>query len=330
VIYIEKARSGEFLLAIAEKANHRTDTFLSTLKYLLLPLLALLPLTALSMLVIGRSARKPMQKLAEELSSRGSSDLNPLTVQDLPQELQSLTNTLNELMYRLKSALEAERNFTTNSAHELRTPLAAALAQLHILEKSSLGDEQRRTLTTVRQVLQRMHAITEKLLQLARAESGIAWKSSDVDLGQLLELICRDLQWRTDLPLELILPATPVFVQGDVDALGIVISNLLENAIKYASPGGSIQVQMSTGPTQIKIINDCDPLPAQALTKLHERFYRVRPDSRGAGLGLSIVRALLEPTSIDFSIYSPIMGRNRGFEVRLTWPTTLKATPTNQ
>jgi two-component system OmpR family sensor kinase len=320
LIYIEKTRSGEFLLALAEKANHRTDTLLSTLKYLLMPLLALLPLSALSMLVIVRGARKPLQKLGVELSSRGGSDLNPLTVQNLPQELQPLANTLNELMYRLKSALDAERNFTANSAHELRTPLAAASAQLAFLEKTSLNDGQLQTLHTVRQMLQRLQTLSEKLLQLARAESGIAWKSGDVDLGQLLELLCRDFQWRTDLRLELDLPVSPVIVQGDIDALGIVLANLLENAIKYASPGSPIRIELSTEPAQIRIINDCDPLPVQALQRLHERFYRVRPDSRGAGLGLSIVRALLEPTAIDFSIHSPTEGANRGFEGRLTWP----------
>lgn len=330
LVYVEKTRSGEFLLALAEKANHRTDTLLSTLKFLLMPLMALLPLCALSMLVIVRGARKPLEKLGVELSSRGGSDLHPLSVQELPQELQPLGNTLNELMQRLKSALESERNFTANSAHELRTPLAAASAQLHLLEKTSLNDGQQQTLSTVRQMLQRLQALTEKLLQLARAESGIAWKSGDVDLVQLLELLCRDLQWRTDLQLKLNLPQSPVIVKGDVDALGIVLSNLLENAIKYASPDSPILVEMGIGPTQIRIINDCDPLSAQALQRLHERFYRVRPDSRGAGLGLSIVRALLEPTSIDFSIHSPTEGRNRGFEAKLTWPSTNKTTASSQ
>ena len=270
--------------------------------------------------LIVRGARKPLQKLGVELSSRGGSDLHPLTVQDLPQELHPLANTLNELMYRLKSALEAERNFTANSAHELRTPLAAASAQLEFLEKTSLNDDQLQTLHTVRLMLQRLQALSEKLLQLARAESGIAWKSGDVDLTQLLELLCSDFQWRTDLQLELNLPLSPVIVQGDIDALGIVLTNLLENAIKYASPRSPIRIELSTAPAQIRIINDCDPLTDQALQRLHERFYRVRPDSRGAGLGLSIVRALLEPTTIDFSIHSPTEGANRGFEGRLTWP----------
>jgi two-component system OmpR family sensor kinase len=222
-------------------------------------------------------------------------------------------------MYRLKSALDSERDFTANSAHELRTPLAAALAQLHILEKTLLQDDQQRIVHTVHQMLQRLHNLSEKLLQLARAESGIAWKSGDVNLGQLLELLCHDHQWRSDVRLELRLPVSPVTVTGDVDALGIVLSNLLENAIKYASADSPIRIEMRTEPTQIRIVNACSPLPATALGRLHERFYRVRPDSRGAGLGLSIVRALLEPTAIDFSIHSPATGSDQGFEARLTW-----------
>lgn len=329
LVYVEKSRNGEFLLALAEKANHRTETLLSTLKYLLMPLLALLPLSALSMLVIVRGARKPLQKLDAELSSRGGSDLHPVSIQALPQELQPLAKTLNALMHRLKSALEAERNFTANSAHELRTPLAAASAQLHVLEKTLLHDEQRQTLHTVRQMLQRLQTLSEKLLQLARAESGIAWKSGDVDLGQLLALLCRDHQWRTDLQLELKLPESPVIVQGDMDALGIVLGNLLENAVKYATPGTPVRIEMSTAPVQVRIVNDCEPLPAPALERLQERFYRVRPDSRGAGLGLSIVRALLEPAAIAFGIHSPSTGSPRGFEARLTWSSTTTPSTTS-
>ena len=168
-------------------------------------------------------------------------------------------------------------------------------------------------------MLKRLQNLSEKLLQLARAESGIAWKSGDVNLGDLLGLLCRDHQWRSDLQIELKLPASPIIVSGDVDALGIVLSNLLENAIKYGSPESPIRIELSTGPTQICIFNDCAPLPATALQRLHERFYRVRPDSRGAGLGLSIVRALLEPASIDFSVHSPAIGSRRGFEARMTW-----------
>lgn len=318
-VYVEKSRNGQFLLALAEKSSHRTETLLSTLKYLLMPLLALLPLSALSLLVIVRRAGKPLHRLNAELSLRGSADLHPVSTQDLPQELQALAETLNQLMHRLKAALEAERSFTANSAHELRTPLAAAAAQLDLLEQSALSEGQHKTLDTVRQMLRRLQTLSEKLLQLARAESGISWKSGDVDLGQLLRLLCHDHQWRTDLQLELDLPASPVVVQGDVDALGIVLGNLLENAVKYATPGRPVRIEMRTAPTQIRIVNDCDPLPASALERLHERFYRVRPDSRGAGLGLSIVRALLAPSAIAFNVHSPVTGSQRGFEARLTW-----------
>lgn len=319
LVYIEKSRNGEFFLALAEKSSHRTDTLLSTLKYLLMPLLALLPLSALSMLVIVRRASEPLHKLDSELASRSSVDLHPVSTQDLPQELQPLARTLNQLMQRLKSALEAERHFTANSAHELRTPLAAASAQLHVLEKSPLTEAQQKTLQTVRNMLQRLQTLSEKLLQLARAESGIGWKSSDVQLGQLLQLICQDHQWRTDLQIELSLDPSEVTVQGDVDALGIVLGNLLENAIKYATPGSPIRIEMRTAPTTVRIINDCEALPAATLVRLHERFYRARPDSRGAGLGLSIVHALLQPTTVELQLHSPATGSAHGFEACLIW-----------
>jgi two-component system OmpR family sensor kinase len=284
-----------------------------------MPLVILLPLSAMSMLRIARRASKPLQKLDAELAYRGGSDLNPLSTNDFPQELKPLVKTLNQLMLRLKSALESERNFAANSAHELRTPLAAATAQLHVLEKTILNEDQRKTLVASQQMLHRLQSLSEKLLQLARAESGIAWKSAELDLTELLRLICNDYQWRTVLQLQLSQPTSPVIIQGDIDALGIVLGNLLENAIKYASPGSPIQIEMSTSPIQICIINDCDPLQKTTIRRLHERFYRAHSDSQGSGLGLSIVNTLLKPTSIAFSIQSPAKGSHRGFEAKLTW-----------
>ena len=319
LVYVEKSRNGEFLLALAEKHSHRTDTLLSILQYLLMPLLILLPLSAMSMLKIARTASKPLQKLDTELAHRGSSDLNPISTHDLPQELEPLVKTLNQLMLRLKSALESERNFAANSAHELRTPLAATTAQLHVLEKTILNEDQRKILVIAQQMLHRLQTLSEKLLQLARAESGIAWKSAEIDLVELLILICKDHQWRTALKLQLSQPASPVLIQGDIDALGIILNNLLENAIKYAPPGSSIQIELRTSPTQICIVNDCDPLQKTTIDRLHERFYRAKSDDRGSGLGLSIVKNLLKATSIEFNIQSPATGSHRGFEAKLTW-----------
>lgn len=319
-IYIEKSRNGQFLLALAEKTKHRRDTLLSTLQFLLMPLLALLPLSAMAMFWIARQAKQPLQKLDAELARRTSADLHPVACADFPLELQPLAQTLNQLMQRLKAALESERQFTANSAHELRTPLAAAAVQLDVLGQSLVNDEQRQRLHTVRQLLQRLQNLSEKLLQLARADSGIAFKRSDVELGPLLQLVCKDLQWRTPLPLQLQLPSSSVVVQGDVDALGIVLGNLLENAIKYAAPDSVIEIEVRALPVQICITNDCDPLPAEVLARLHERFFRARPDPRGAGLGLSIVRALLEPSGITLEIHSPARGSSRGFQVVLNWP----------
>lgn len=320
LIYVEKSRNGEFLLALAEKSSHRIDTQLSTLTFLLLPLLFLLPLSAFSMLWITRRAGRPLHSLNQEMAQRSSADLTPVTLQGLPRELQPLAQTLNQLMGRLNAALEAERNFTANSAHELRTPLAAVMAQLDVLEPSLAPGEPLQRLHTVRQLLLRLQALSEKLLQLARAESGMAWKLGQVDLGQLLRLLCDDQQWRSERRLDLSLPATTVTVQADVDALGIVLGNLLENAVKYATPGSKIQIELTHSPAQIRIVNDCEPLSEADLRRLRERFFRVRVDVQGAGMGLSIVHALLQPNGIDLGLYSPVSGHDRGFEARLTWP----------
>lgn len=317
---VESSKDGAYWIKLAERKEHRKATFYSTLRLLLLPLGALLPLAILVVYFAVRTVQKSIFKLDNELSTRGSRDLHPLNTDVLPRELLGLGTTVNLLMTRLKVALEAERTFTANSAHELRTPIASAMAQLDVLRDELSSPSALARVADAKGMMERLQQMTVKLLQLARAESGAAFNVEKMNLSALIEMLVRDLSFRSARSVQFACPKQAVWIMGDVDALGIVIQNLLENADRYASPDSPLQIELSTDAT-LSIRNDCSAIPSETLKNLCDRFVRANQTKSGSGIGLSIVDTILGQCNTRFSLRSPCHENGRGFEVRIIFPT---------
>jgi two-component system OmpR family sensor kinase len=271
--YVESSLDGNYWITLAERTNHRKSTFYGTLKPLLLALGALLPLAFLAIYFAVNAMRKSILRLDHELSTRSSKDLHSINTDTLPTELFGLGETVNSLMVRLKIALEAERSFTANSAHELRTPIASAMAQLDVLRDELVDSRSQARIADAREMMVRLEQMTVKLLQLARAESGAAFNMSKMNLKSLTEMLVRDLYFRSSRRVEYRCPDQPVSIMGDVDAIGIVIQNLLENADRYASPDMPLQVEVSVD-GELTIRNDCEAIADDLLKLLRKRFVR--------------------------------------------------------
>ena len=317
--YVESSKDGAYWIKLAERKGHRKSTFYSTLRLLLLPLGALLPLAILAVYFAVRTVQKSIFKLDNELSTRGSRDLHPLDTKVLPRELMGLGNTVNLLMARLKVALEAERTFTANSAHELRTPIASAMAQLDVLREELTCPSAQARVADAKGMMERLQQMTVKLLQLARAESGAAFNVEKMNLSALIEMLVRDLSFRSPRSVQFASPKHAVWVMGDLDALGIVIQNLLENADRYASPDSPLQIKLSAD-ASLSIRNDCAAIPDEILKNLCDRFVRADQTKSGSGIGLSIVDTILGQCGSQFSLHSPCYENGRGFDIRIAFP----------
>lgn len=209
-------------------------------------------------------------------------------------------------------ALEAERSFTANSAHELRTPVATAMAQLQVLQNELPDPVSRERVVKASEMLGRLQRMGVKLLQLARAESGAAHCNERFDLGMLVGMLCREFALAAKRELLYQPLGHPVWVQGDIDAVGIALQNLLENADRYGAAGTPIEVHLEPE-GRVVVSNDCEPILPEKMQKLSQRFFRGTQEKQGSGLGLSIVEAIARQSEGSLLLSSPVAGNDRGF-----------------
>lgn len=312
VFYVEPSSDKRMFVVIAESPGHRTSTLKDALMYLGLPLIVLIPFTGLVVWWSVRNAQRSITKLGRELSSRNSYDLHPLSTVDLPKELLALGESINSLMLRLKHALESERNFATNSAHELRTPIAAAMAQIDVLKDDLAGEHLRRA-QDAKKMLSRLESMTVKLLQLARAEAGVALNLEPVNLVTVANVVFQEYKFNDVHAIRLVSDSKDVYVLGDIDAIGIVVQNLLENAYKYATQDAEIFLKIDAGGT-LEIVNDCVAVPVEMLGAIRQRFGRADQSKSGSGIGLAIVDTIVAQCHGKFEIETPCLPNNRGFK----------------
>lgn len=315
VFYVEPNASGSLFVVFAESPGHRSSTLSDVLLFLGLPLLFLIPLTGLFVFVTVKKAQSTIKDLGVQLATRNSFDLQPIQTDSLPTELVGLGESINSLMNRLRLALESERNFAANSAHELRTPIATAMAQMDVLKSELTGAHLTRVLDA-RKMLERLEAMTVKLLQLARAEAGLALNLAPVDLTAVVKMLAGEFQFKNTNPTALKIDPNCINVLGDVDAIGIVVQNLLENAFKYA-PNGSLVEIVCASDGVLSIANDCPAIPAEVLGELRQRFVRVDQGKSGSGIGLAIVEAIVRQCHAKLEFLSPCYSNNRGFMVKV-------------
>jgi two-component system OmpR family sensor kinase len=245
----------------------------------------------------------------------------PLEAPRLPAELAAIRDGVNLLLRRLRQALEAERSFSANAAHELRTPVAAALAQAQLLAaRLPAGGAERAEAEEMAAGLARLGARLEKLLQLSRAEAGVALRLEPVDLLVPLSLLVEEFASQSDVGPRLRFDdggLDRLMVAADLDALAIALRNLIENALRHGPAGGVVEVSVHAG-GQVRVVNGGPAVPPDRLATLPRRF--VSHGSRGSGLGLSIVQTIADQIGGELILRSPARGRTDGFETVLSLP----------
>lgn len=315
-LYFDAAMQGEITIAIAEPLAHRDEVARETFWALALPLLALIPLSLIGSAVLVRRTLRPVRDFSATLATRGSGDLSPVQSGPLPDELSPMAQAVNQLLARLRRTLEAERSFTANAAHELRTPVAAALAQTQRLMVETKGTAAAQRAADIEASLRRLNRMSEKLMQLARAEGGRMRAEVAQDMCMVLRLVVDDFASARDrLTLHM---EGPVQSDIDADAFAILARNLIENALKHSPDGSAVQVTLADG--ALRVVNDGPVIAPDVLDGLTARFARGATASDGSGLGLSIARAIAEGSTGRLNLLSPAVGRADGFEAVFALP----------
>jgi two-component system OmpR family sensor kinase len=304
---------------VAEPLSNRARAVWGSTLTLFLPLVLLIPLSALGIWFGTRRGLEPLSRLRQQIASRDSANLSPIASDGLPAELTPIGAALSGLILRLRAALEAEQQFAANSAHELRTPIAAALAQTQRLLETTTDQRALAEGRKIEATLRRLASLAEKLLQLARAEAGMAATGEPTAVLPILRLVIDDVAARSGRTIELEVEPAGEDLRApiNVDALGIVLRNLIDNAVNHSAPDTRVKITVSR--TAIAIRNDAPVVAPDMLEHLRDRFVRGATAVSGSGLGLAIVDAILEQTGGRLTLGSPPAGHANGFEAVLAF-----------
>jgi two-component system OmpR family sensor kinase len=318
-IYQDAALQGTVTIAVAEALAHRRKIVREAIWALALPLGLLLPASLAGVWALVRASMRPIRSFRDAIAARGGGDLAPVPAAGLPIEIAPVAAAVNGLMDRVQRTLEAERSFTANAAHELRTPVAAALAQTQRLV-AELGDSAaRRRAQDIEKALKRLARLAEKLLQLARAEGGRLRASHRSDLIPVLRMVIDE--WpegatRRDR-IELSLPDGPVLSDIDPEAFAILARNLVDNALRHGPVDEPVSVALASD-GGLRVVNGGPALPPEAMDRLARPFERGQTRAAGSGLGLAIAGAIARNAGAELTLRSPAEGRIGGFEALLT------------
>ncbi|HEX7381360.1 MAG TPA: ATP-binding protein [Nevskiaceae bacterium] len=287
------------LVTVAQPLGVRRAAANEIAVQLLLPLAVVLPLIGvLVWFGIGRGLR-PLARAAETVERRSAQDLSPLPDASSPVELQPLTQALNNLMSRLDRALQTQKRFVADAAHELLTPLTAVQLQAQLLERASDPAAREDAQAELRGGLTRAIHLVRQLLALARQDPENALPATDIDLAGLTQGVVAghmaQAQARgTQLAITHLSAAR---ARGSAEDVRTLLANLVDNAIKYTPPGGIVDVSLEhTADEVIVRVEDSGPgIPEDQRAHAFDRFYRLPGlEATGTGLGLSIARRIAE------------------------------------
>jgi heavy metal sensor kinase len=255
---------------------------------------------------ISRRALAPVDQVASAARAITASQLGRrLEVPATGDELQRLSETLNDMLARLEAAFAETTRFTADASHELRTPVSLIRATAEVaLRRPRSVEEYRQALEGILQESERTSALVQDLLTLTRADAGADdWNPSRVDLRALVGGLRQRLVTMCEgrgLTLRLDVPAEPVSVDGEPSALGRLVVILVDNAAKYTPPPGEVRLTLRTGnrAAEIEVADTGIGIGAGDVPRVFDRFYRADKarsrDSGGAGLGLSIAKWIAE------------------------------------
>jgi len=319
---------GDHALQVAHALDERREIAAQAALRTLLPLAVLIPLLGvLIWFAVGRGLR-PLDSLSRAVAMRRPDAMSPVEEHALPLELQPLAASLNALLARLDEALAAQRRFTADAAHELRTPLAALALQVEHAERAPSAEGRAAAMADLKSGVARASRLVEQLLTMARLEpEALSRNFSRVDLVALADdaIVARAPiaeARRIDLGRT---ESAAVPVYGDAASLATLIANLLDNALRYTPKGGRVDVAVvdDAGRAVLTVIDTGPGIDIAARERVFERFHReIPPDDdthpAGGGLGLSIARRIAEAHGATISLSDGLDGK--GLAVRVRFP----------
>lgn len=311
---------GRYRIVVGQEWDYRQEMALDIVTSQLTPWLVALPLMVLLLIVLLSRELAPLKKLTRTLRERSPESDSPLSTSGVPGEVRPLVDALNQLFTRSHEMMMRERRFTSDAAHELRSPLTALKVQTEVAQLSMDDPEGReKALSQLHFGIDRAARLVDQLLTLSRLDSLSQLDDVEqVSLADLLQSAVMDIYHpaqQAGIEVRLNIVDAQVSRTGQPLLLSLLVRNLLDNAVRYSPRGSTVDVTLET--TQFTVRDNGSGISPEALARIGERFYRPPgQDEPGSGLGLSIVRriASLHKMSVTFG-----NAPEGGFIAHLRW-----------
>jgi two-component system sensor histidine kinase QseC len=313
-----------FRILVAEALDTRNNLLRNIALDLVQPMVLGLPVLLILLWYSIRRGLDPLRALAKEISHKRAESLTPIDAGTSPEEIRPMVLALNGLLQGVNRAMENERCFTANAAHELRTPLAAIQAHLAAARAATEPGDREQSLDQLQRGLERSIRLVGQLLTLARLDPEQALPDAEpVNIRELLESACAEiapLALARDQVMELTVAGDLAPLTGNGSMLAMLFANIIDNAIRYTPDGGHIAVNAyDESGLCVDVTDDGPGIPAEERGRVFERFCRLADQSKpGTGLGLTICRRIAELHGARIELGDAPGGR--GLTVRLRFP----------
>ncbi|HEX2531191.1 MAG TPA: ATP-binding protein [Burkholderiaceae bacterium] len=311
------------VIQVAQKLDTRRDRAISLALHSLWPSIPVSLLLLAAAWWVVTSALAPLNRIGGDLANRNADSLTPVSDKGVPKEVSLLVAELNSLLDRMNRALQLHQRFVADAAHELRSPITALKLQVQTLARAKDEAAHRQAVRRLLGGVDRASHLVEQLLALARQDplsesAGLEPVLLSACVEQALNdvvplALSRHIEWRCGAFIE-------AEIRGDTDSLRIMVRNLLDNAVRYTSEYGQIQIGMEGDDSTVSlVIQDSGPgIPLQNRSRVFDRFYRVPGTApSGSGLGLAIVKAIAERHEANVELDQAALG---GLSVRVVFP----------
>jgi signal transduction histidine kinase len=324
VVYTDVSANG--VAQAAQRLGARHLAAAESAAQILLPMLVLVLGVAALLVVALRRGLRPLDLAAQDVASRTAASLAPIAIDKVPAEIRPLVGSINGLMARLATVISQQQSFLADAAHALRTPVTALRLQLQLLQRAPDAQARADAIAELGAGIERSQHLIEQLMDVARfGPEGARSRLVPVDLGALVRQVVGALSAKAaQRQLDLGAAADAgVVVDGDADALAVLLNNLVENALRYTPAGGVVDVVATRlqGRPVLQVIDDGPGIPEAERVHVFGRFQRgtaaqaLAREPGGCGLGLAIVQGIAERHGAQVSLHDAPSGRGLAVQV---------------
>ncbi len=297
-VYVGSGSGGT--VEVAQPIAARASIALRIVARIVIPTIPIVIALVVLVWVTVRQGLKPLSEVTRALAARTGDALQPVIVENQAAEVMPFVAALNDLLRRLKREMTKQKHFVADAAHELRTPLTALQIQLELVQTADSAAERIASLTELKRGIERLTHLAHQLLTMARLDPDTAKRPTrTLDLSEVAVGVIGEL-WPLAKAKGVDLGSVEhkrILVRGDPEAFRIMLTNILDNAIRYTPSGGRVDINLrQRGPAvELEVVDTGSGVPSEERERVFDRFYRgVGQSADGSGLGLAIVKRIAE------------------------------------